>query len=1004
MIFKDFWLQRPITIIMIFIAIIFLGIISFFKLPISLMPEEKNPWVSIIVNYPGISPQKIETLITKPIEEEISLISGITKIQSVSEEGKSRINVQFSLNQDINFAIINLRAKIDMVKVNFPREVQEPIVIKYDPSQSPVFILALSSKKKSLKDLRDLAENKLKTAFQRVDGVSEIFISGGAQKEIHVDIDWFKLLKYNIDIQQVFRQVQFANVFLSSGVLQNHGKITPILTPWKFTSLEQIQNTSVHITKDQKEVKVKNIATTKFANREKDSLSRINSQERVGIYIQKSGIANTVSLSASLSSLVLQLKKKYKDINFEIIYDQATFIKNALKQVIIAVLLGSIIAILVLMFFLKSFRDTFIVGLSLPVAIIATFIFFYIKKLSLNVFTLSGLALAAGMLVDNSIVVIESIFAKKNISLAVRSVEKAILAATLTTIVVFLPIVFTNQKTRMLYGDITLVIIFAILFSMLTSLILLPVLSSLLQKKQSHSSIQIFLQKNRFVSFAASKFLLLKKIPSLYKKILEKTLKHFKFIMAGVILFIIVAFLLAPNLPQEYIDPLDTGNLKIFVELPTGYTLEETDKVTKKVEQTLNTNFNCIKKMSTRIEKSHTSIVIELKKKRKLSTKAFIKKAQKLTRRIKGADIIFSESSASGSGQREIEINLIGEEPNQLRYIAKDLAKDFNQIPYVQEIIFHFKEPQEQISVVVDKEKAALHHLNSHLIANYLRNLIYGPVTTKFFEGDHEVDIRIMLDKKFVKNIEDLKRLYIRNTQGQLIPLTTICHISKIRAPSKIYRLNKHRSVSLSVKYDNTDLNRIIKMLNYRLMHYPFPANYSFEFGTNYEVFTKNRREMIWAVIFAIILVYFVLASIFENLSLPLIILFSIPLTIASVFFTFFIFRLSLNISVYIGLIMLGGIVVNNGIILLDSIRQLRRTKTNLKQVIIEASTSRLRPIFMTTLTTIFGLLPILFNTGDGSNLWKPLAVTVIVGLSFSTILVLFIIPALYYYINKSSH
>ncbi len=1015
MIFNEKILSRPITIIMIFLLFVIFGIISFFKLPLSLLPEQKTPWVSIIIEYPGVSPQKIESLITKPIEEKIATIPGIRRIESISEEGKSRINVQFDINKDINFAILDLRENVDIVKATFPREVQEPQIIKYDPSQSPVLIVSLSSKKLNIQKLREIAEIKFKKIFQRIDGVSEIFISGGLQREIHVDIDFNKLLARNIDVQTVFREIQFANINLSSGMIYKNQNLISLITPLKYTSIEQIGNTTVVVPTSGKLIKVKDFAVVKDTHKERDSIARVDLKQKVSIYIQKSGIANTVKVVKNIKYEINKLRKEYSDINFDIVYNQAKFIKDALSQVEKAVIIGAFFAALVLLIFLKSVKATFIISLSIPVSIIATFAFLYLKKMSLNIFSLSGLAIASGMLVDNSIVVLENIFSKKNISEAVFSVEKPVIASTLTSIAVFLPIVFINKEVQLMYGDITFAIIFSLIFSLFTALLLLPVISNLLfqykfsklnKKIKSFSKIKVKVLE--FFNSYKNNLKLLFKIKSIltretYLKLLTKCLENYKAVLLAGIFIILSGFLLLPYIPQEYINPLDSEHINVFVELPSGTNLKETDKKVKKVETILYKNFkNSIKRISTRVEKAHSTIVIELKKDKDILIKDFIKRAKKLTGNIKNTDVIFSEPSGSSQfSKNEINIDILGEDQNRLRLLAHSLAKYLNSIKYITEIIFHFKDPQDQISIIIDKEKAALYNLNSNRIANYLRELIYGPVSTKFFDKDREIDVRVKLDKKYLKNFTDLKNIFIKNNNGILIPLTSISKIIKTKASSKIYRLNKHRSVSFSLKYDDIDLNSMVNLLKDKLKNYPLPKNYYLEFGENYKKMVKNRKQMSLAIVLALVLVYMILSSIFENFIYPLIIILSIPLAIASVFLTFFFTHTALNIAVYIGLIMLAGIVVNNGIILIDETNNLLEKRYKIRDALLNASASRLRPILMTTLTTILGLLPVLLNNGEGSNLWYSLALTIISGLFFSTLLTLFIIPAFYLLIFK---
>jgi hydrophobic/amphiphilic exporter-1 (mainly G- bacteria), HAE1 family len=1008
MIFKRGLLDRPVAVMMAFLLCILLGLIALLKLPLSLLPEQKDPWVSIITDYPGMSPEKIETLITKPIEEKIASVRGIEKIQSDSEEGRSRINVKFDRNRETDLAILDLRAAVDMVRPDFPGEVQEPVIIQYDPSQSPAVILSVWSDKYDTDRVRESVEYRFKNRFQRIDGVSEIFVSGGSQREIHVQISADRLNARGLDIRDVFREIQFANFQLSPGNIGRFGRIIPVSTAWKYTNIEQIADTIVHASPDGNVIRVRDIGLVIQQGREQESLSRIDMKDRVAVYIQRSGTANTVFLSSQVLREVKKLRKEYPDLKIDVVYDQADFIRAALGQALSAVVLGIVFAVFVLLLFLRSLKYTFLLALSMPVSIIVTFFFFYIKGISLNVFSLSGLALAAGMLVDNSILVLENIFVRRDVVSGVNGIEKAVLASTLTMVAVFLPVVFMSRENAILYGDVTMAIVFSILFSLATSLILLPIMIH--QTKLTISETQqtvphrfpVVISRLLGKNAGACETFYVRIMNILEGRglgsVLEPVLRHPRRILVFSGIFILAGFLVIPSLKQEYIDPVDTGSIHITCELPSGASLERTDTAVRSIETALNAGLGKnIHRMSTRVDKAHSTIVIELNRKKRISSEKFIREAKKLTAGIRDADVIFSESSGGSEGfQKEIELNITGPDPEILKQIARLTASRLDGIPFVHEIIFHFKEPQEEIAVKVDRLKAVFSGLNAGLIANFLREAVYGPVTTKFYDKDREVDVRVMLDKKDLKEPEDVSRMFVRNNEGSLVPLSEVASIERGRASSRITRLNKHRAVSLAVKYEKADLNKMVRILTSRLRNMVLPDGYYFEFGDNYRNFQKNRNEMVLTVLLAIVLVYLILASIFENLFKPLIIILSIPLAVSSVLLGLALTGNSLNVSVYIGLVMLAGIVVSKGILIIDGVDAVREPGMDVRQAVIKSVERRIRPIIMTTMTAVLGLLPVLLSPGEGSNLWRPLALTVIIGLLAATVLTLFVIPAVY--------
>ncbi len=986
-----------------------------FHLPVSLMPDSKSPWISVIIEYPGMTSDKIESILTKPVEERVASLPGIVRLLSVSEEGKCRLNIQYTVGFDTDSAILDLRESVEMARVTFPREVQEPLIIRYDPSETPVIILAFDNAVMDIDALRTMVEFKIKPRLQSLDGVSEVFVSGGSEQEIRVEVDKDKLFARQMDIQDVFREIQFANVDLSPGKIRPNNKDIALTASWKYTSVDEIGKTAVVKDESASIVRVSDLGEVVRSGREKDSVSRIDSKQRVAVYIQKAGTANLTALSKSVRKEVEKIRKEYPDVKVDTTYDQAEPVGKALSNATVSVLWGSLMALLVLSFFFRRKAYALLVALAVPVSILSTFLFFYMKGMGLNVLSLSGLALAAGMLVDNSIIVLEGIVEAKDINRGVFTMEKAVIASTLTTVAVFLPVVFLSKENSLLYGDITLAVVFSIMVSLFVSLVLLPVLVNRIGKEKN-------VDNKGFLFVALEKVrklfsLLMLKIGLKKNLDLSFFLDHSGKVLLAVGLMILVVLLVIPSLKQEYVDPIEGDVININVELPAGADLVTTEMKVAEVEEVLNREFSgYIKQVTSRVDKAHAFIVVDREGKRRIKSSKFIASAQKAVSRITGCDIIFSEPSGDGAGgeQKSVDVFLVGPDMERLRELCHEIAEKMKTVPYVKDIVFHFKDPGEVIEAVVDREKASVMGLRPKGISTTMREMLHGPVTSKFFEGERQVDIRVMLKKEGLVDDLDLQGIFLRNNEGRLVSLRSVSEIRRGGQVGKIMRLNKQRSASLSVRYEGVDLNRIVKEIERKIKKMVFPEGVSFELGENVKMLKKNRKEMVLAVFLSIILVYMIMAGIMENLVLPVIIMVTIPLSMASVFIVLFITKTSLNISVYIGLVMLSGIVVNNGILLVEAIKEMISLKykrkqslkmkineTIYKKVIINSVTTRMRPLMMTIMTTVFGLLPILLIGGEGSSLWKPLAITIISGLVGSGLLVVVVLPVLFWRIRK---
>ncbi|AXR66893.1 efflux RND transporter permease subunit [Leptospira mayottensis] len=1024
--------RRHITTFMLFIAVGIFGLISIPRLPISLMPPSSSPAITILTRYPGISPSKIEEIITKPIEEQISGVGGIEDILSSSEEGESRINVIFKPGTKVSYRSLEVRSKIDLIRGNFPREVEEPAILRYDPTNKPIFIVKLESEKYKLKELREFGENKYKKKFERIDGVSEIHVGGGFQREINIDIDKGKLLQTGVGLEEVLSKIRTANVDVPAGNLLIGDNYINIRVIGKLIQIKEIGKIPITIGKSEQIVYLSDISNVKDGFREKEDIARDAGKEVVSVYIQKAGDANSLALCEELRKELSSIR--IEGIQQSINYDQSQTIKTAIAKVADSAISGGIIAVVVLFLFLRNFYATILVSVSIPLSIISTFGLMYFFNVGINVISLCGLALGVGMLVDCSVVVIDRIFfvhhengfVEDGILKASSGLSKELFASVLTSIAVFFPIFFSSRELRDLYGGLAITVSASLVTSLIVSLTFLPTLAKFILTKESRfqtlvppqyvltyiSKMKSYIETEMYHKILSWLKILRRhqtklnpKSPDQHEllrfdltKSLRFLLKHYKKTALYSTAIIVVCFCLSYFLKQEYIDPTDSNEISASLEVETGTHLDATDLITKNVERVIENNPN-VEKVSSKVEKWHSDLMIKLKpvsSREGKSANDVITELKKETDELKNAFVFYTESGA-GEGSKEIDIEIIGDEAETIKELARESAKEVGGIPGIQQVALRFKEGKDQITFSIDKVKASQSGLLPNQIANFMKTAYTGSIPTKFYDKDKEIDIRVRFSEEDREGPESVFGVAIPSSLSKT-PLIELSSIKKEKAESRIYRKNKRRTYGLTAKLGDIDTGSAVIKIEAALKKISFPENYHYEMTGNYKKLKESKTEMIHLIILAFIIIVCILSSLFESFLLPFLIILTIPFSAAGVILTLFVFRMSLNISVYIGFVMLAGITVNNSILIVETF--LEKLKSNryyeIDELLTEGIRERIRPILITTITTVLGLLPSVLDSGEGSQLWRPLAVTVVAGLSISTALTILLFPAFF--------
>ena len=1063
-----FSVNRPVTITMIFLGVALLGFISWKRLPQELFPPITYPQLTVVTLYGNAAPEEMENLITKPLEEAIGTVKDLKKIKSISREGVSMVTAEFDWGTNMGFAHLELREKIDPVKELLPLESEDPTILPVNPFSRPIMILSVTGQE-TPRELLKIAR-RIKDKIEKVTGVASATISGGKEREILVEVDQGRLQASRISILSVVEALKNSNLNYPAGTTK--GKLYEYLirTMGEFKTVSEIKDTVVEVdtinsskrpqklSREEEEselyeekrlILLSNLATVKDTLKEDKSYSRHNGRDNISLAIQKQAEANTIQtakrIRASLENLMLSLPR---GINLDVIYDESIFIKKSIMGVRNAAFIGGVLAFFVLYIFLKSLRVSAIICTSIPLSIMVVFSLMYFKGISINMMSLGGLALGVGMLVDNAIVVIENIFRHQQTGLpqkeaAVKGAEEvseAITSSTLTTIAVFLPMLFVVGIAGQLFKDLLFAVTFSLVASLLVALTLVPRLAA--SRRKGDNPI--------FHGPANSSFTPLKKtrIINIYSKLLSTCLAHKSLITIVILALFAISFLFLSTTRKEFMPKIDQGEFIIKVNMPTGARLQVTDSVTRKIEELLrkipevkditatvgSSSENVLEllgshqaqvvvklyrgelpkttkdssKAKTRNVRSSTQVLQKLKflksKTRKARSSAEViqdlKSMLRKEKTVATAEIeyILEESAFKSTleAAAPVVIEIKGPRLNVLKKISEEVAEEIESIPGIYGVRSSLALPSPETKVHVDKDRASIYNLSVTDIARTALIAIRGYVATKFKQEGREIDITVRLRPEDRANVSRLRALTVHSNIDVEVPLAEVATLITGKGPSEIKRLDQQRTVLVTANIFKRSLNEVIKDIKEKLTNYQNISDYSVILSGETQKMRESFKSLRFALIFAVILVYMIMAAQFESLWQPFIIMFTLPLSLIGVGLALLVTHTSLNVIVLMGVIMLGGIVVNNGIVLIDYINRIKKEGIDTLEAVIRASKTRFRPILMTTLTTVLGLLPLALGFGEGAELRAPMAITVIGGLLTATFLTLLIIPNFY--------
>ncbi|WGU95726.1 efflux RND transporter permease subunit [Paenibacillus dendritiformis] len=1006
----DVSVKRPIGVMMVVLSILALGMVSLRNLAIDLFPKIDLPIAVVATSYQGAAPEEIEKLISRPIEASLSTIQGIDTVSSQSQANSSLVMLQFKTGTNMDNALIDVREKVDQIKGMLPEDANDPSVLRFDPNQMPIITLGLTGA--SPEKLQEIADTNIIPFLERENGVASVSVAGGKTREILVELNRANLARYGIGASQVVQAINAENKSAVAGSVPKGVQDLQIRVKGEYTSVEDIGQTLIHLPGGG-QIQVSDIADINDTFKKQSSLTLVDGAPALVLSVQRQSDANTVAVADNVDKAVGKLQQELPSgIELKKVSDTSIFIRQSIDSVVSNMMSGGLLAVFILILFLRSIRSTFVIALSMPIAIISTFTLMYFTGQTLNIISMGGLALGIGMMVDNSIVILENIFTyrQKGMSMKEAAIKgaselaSAVIASTTTTLVVFLPIVFVQGITSDIFRPLALTVCFSLIASLVVAITLIPTLSSKIvsQKKIVQSE-----KKGWYLRFFGL-------FVSGYKRILRWSLGHRKTTVFATILLLVGSFFLVPFIGMEFMPGGDQGQIQISVQTPSGTSLEETKKVADDVAALLKPYESIIDTASESIGgggpfgggANSATFTIQLIRatERDMTTKAMMQELTDAVSEIPGAEITVSAmESGFGSGS-PIQIKLNGQEQDVLEEVASQVVWLISDIQGVYNANSSAAEGNAELNISIDRSLAATYGLSYQQIMNEISLAMNGQLATQYREGGNEYDVRVILPEAERDSISALNALTIQSQTGQLVPLSAIAQFQQLQGPVMIQRENQQRQINVTADLAGRDLGSVSTEIEQALQKMNFPEGYSYSMGGETEEMMNSFTDLAIALVFSIFLVYVVMAVQFESLLYPFIIMFAMPTMFIGVLFGLFITGTPISVTALIGIIMLAGIVVNNAIILVDYINIQRRYGLERHEAIMQGAPSRLRPIFMTTLTTVLGLLPLALGIGEGAEMQAPLAIVVIFGLSCSTIFTLLLVPVMYTYLDDFSN
>ncbi len=1005
-------IKKRITLSMIYLIVVGFALFSFTQLKLDLFPNIDFPIIGVITEYKGVGPEDMENLIARPIEEAVSATKNVKNVKSQISQGVCVTTLEFDWGTDMAQAENDVRKRIDMIRKYLPDGASDPLTFAFDPSMMPIAFILINSPDRGPAELRQLGTKHIEPLLERVDGVAMVETAGGLQRQINVKLNPVRLAAHNLSPTDIVRAIRASGGLLPAGAIETKTTNFTLHIASDYQSLEQLKHVLIKYEQGRPLV-LSDVATVQDGYKESTSDVRVNYNQGVYLRVYKQSDANTVQACRNVRKALTNIKDMLpKDVDLRMVYDQSEYIMSSIGNLGNTALLAFLIAFLVIYFFLRNIRGSIIMGLAIPISVIATFAVMMLANLTLNIISMAGLALAIGMLVDNSIVVLENIYRHreagedkfKAANSGAEEVAMAITASTLTTIGVFLPVLFVPGIAGQLFKDMVITITFSLFVSLLVALTLVPMLGSRILRLESEmGKIRLSKLKKKIGNF-------LQGLTEGYSRLLHWALQHKTVVLSGTGLLFVLSLLIIPFIGGDFLPKSDQGFIALTVFREKGTPLNETRKTVLALEKIVKDNIPEATDVlsifgqgegvfalfgGTGSNAINFRIRLKPMEKRKRSQAEIEDQLRKELDKLPGVSYQFIQSGMF-STDRPIDIKIFGNDIEQSKRIAQHLKEELKSIKGLVDIDINMKPGGKEIRIVPDRKRLNDLKLTTMQVADIISTAIQGKVAARYHEKGDEYDIMVRLAKPYRQNKEALKQLLIPTVSGKTIQLQQVAQVEETEAPTTIYRENQERYVSVGCDLSGIDLSSAVRKIKKIIKNEHIPAEFQVNIGGTAEDQRESFMYLTLAFFAAILLVYMIMASQFESLVDPFIIMFTVPLSVIGVFVALLITGTTLNVMALVGIVMLVGIVVNNGIVMVDYINQLRHKGKELYQAVEEGGRVRLRPVLMTASTTILGMVPLAFEWGSGSENWAPLARAVIGGLTTSTLLTLLIVPIMY--------
>jgi HAE1 family hydrophobic/amphiphilic exporter-1 len=958
----------------------------------------------------------VEGLITRPLEEAVGVVPGLRRLSSTSEAGVSTIRLEFGWDTDMDFAALDVREKVDLITL--PDDAEAPVLLRYDPAQDPVIRLGVSGGANAVQ-LRYLADQVVKKELEALQGIAAAKVVGGLTEEVHVDVDEQRLAALGVPITGITRVVGEENVNAAGGRLRDRDAEYLVRTLNQFEGPADVGETIVERDGD-RVVKLADVASVTRAHKEREIVSRIDGEQAVEVGVYKEGDANIVDVARRVRARVPALQKSLPEgVKLLVLSDQSTFIQSAISQVRSNALLGGLLAVLILFVFLRDVRATAIIALAIPASIVTTFVLMFRQGITLNVMSLGGLALGVGMLVDNSIVVLESIVRHRRgsgLSLAdavvngTEEVGTAITASTLTTIAVFLPILFVEGVARQIFRDQALTVTYSLLVSLVVALTLTPMLAALGSRRRDTDPAPGATSKRRGFDDEGR---VMEAVRRNYARMLTGALTHRAWVMGAFLVLFAASFAGARLIGTDLIPSFAQGELRFDLELPEGTPIEHTDRVVRDLEREIldlpgvtavfsNVGVAAEGGGNVRSKReNHAELNVRLApgagRTGEAEVQDGIRRSLAEVPRLTGT----LQNQLAFTFKTPVEVEIYGYDLGELSDVSDRVVETLRGVPGLKDVTASLEPGSPEVEIRFDRDKLKLAGLGLREASESLRTKILGKVATDYKDRDRQIDVLVRSGDAQELSFADLNTMVVGYRSTMPIQLASVADVAVARGPARIQRIAQSRAAVVSANLVGRDLGSASRDIETALAQVSLPPEVTVQVAGQNEEMRSSLRSLVFAAALAIFLVYLVMASQFESLKNPFLILFTMPMALIGVVAALVLTRTAVSVVVMIGAIMLAGIVVNNGIVLVDLVGRLRRQGATVREAIVEAGQVRLRPILMTTTTTVLGLLPLAMGRGEGAEIMTPLAVTVIGGLTVSTVLTLVVLPVLYSLVNR---